>query len=60
MKESIKVVNKSAVNENDKMNCFARISAKECNALKKKECSNCSFYKCKEDIKNYESILKTR
>lgn len=47
-----------AVNEsNDKHDCFARISESKCNALQKKECKNCSFYKPKSEVPNYKSLL---
>lgn len=29
---------------NDKRDCFAWLSEKECNALSDKQCCNCSFY----------------
>ena len=41
----------------DKVNCFARISATECNALSKKECANCGFYKHYTEVKGYEKYL---
>lgn len=43
--------------EEDKIHCFARLSSKKCNALKKKECKNCSFYKHKDEVQNYEKYL---
>lgn len=36
----------------DKVNCFARIDENTCNALIKKECKNCKFYKHRAMIKN--------
>lgn len=50
--------NKNAVKENeDKIHCFARLSLTKCNALKKKECKNCSFYKHKNEVQGYEKYL---
>ncbi len=49
---------KVAVNgSNDKLECFARISENVCNALRKKECSNCSFYKNKKEVPNYKNLI---
>lgn len=46
------------VNENiDKPNCFARISKTKCNALKNKNCKNCSFYRNRVDVPNYKALL---
>ena len=45
-------------NIEDKIDCFARINKEICNALIKKECKNCSFYKHKDDVSDYEEILK--
>lgn len=44
--------------EEDKKDCFARINKKICNALSEKECKNCNFYKYKDDVLDYEEILK--
>ena len=44
--------------EKDKKECFARINKEICNALSEKECENCNFYKCKDDVLDYEEILK--
>lgn len=54
MKNNIMVVNEC----NDKLDCFARISKIKCNALKSKECKNCSFYKSKSDVPDYKKYLK--
>lgn len=54
MKKDIIVVNES----NDKLDCFARISKIKCNALKKKECKNCSFYKPKKEVPDYKKYLQ--
>ena len=43
--------------ENDKIDCFARISKIKCNALKKKECKNCNFYKNKSQVPDYKKYL---
>lgn len=53
MQEKVLAVNDS----NDKIDCFARISEKKCNALRKKECKNCSFYKHKKEVPNYKSLI---
>ena len=56
MKEKDVVV----VNENerdDKPDCFAWLSTLKCNALSKKCCKNCSFYKHKSQVPNYEKYL---
>ncbi len=45
-------------NEIDKIDCFARINEKICNALNEKTCENCSFYKNKKDVPNYSIYLK--
>ncbi len=45
-------------NEIDKIDCFARINEKICNALNEKKCENCSFYKNKKDVPNYSIYLK--
>ncbi len=45
-------------NEIDKIDCFARINEKTCNALNEKKCENCSFYKNKKDVPNYSIYLK--
>lgn len=44
--------------ENDKTNCFAWIDFNTCNALTEKDCKNCSFYKDKSEVKNYELFKK--
>lgn len=36
----------------DKKCCFARINDTTCNALTKKECKNCKFYKHRGAIRN--------
>lgn len=36
----------------DKLECFARIDKDNCNALIKKDCENCKFYKHRLRIKN--------
>lgn len=43
--------------EFDKQDCFARISEYECNALIKKQCKNCNFYKHYQDVMKYEKYL---
>lgn len=45
------------IKEIDKQDCFARISETECNALIKKNCDNCKFYKHYLEIKKYEKYL---
>ena len=40
------------ISNNDKTTCFARINENECNALAKKECKKCRFYKHRDKIKN--------
>ncbi len=42
----------------DKKDCFARIDENLCNALLEKKCNNCSFYKHKDEVKDYKSILE--
>lgn len=41
-------------NDDDKVDCFAWKSKTKCNALKTKECKNCSFYKSKILNSNYK------
>lgn len=41
----------------DKVTCFARLSKTKCNALSKKNCECCSFYKHYSEVKNYEKYL---
>lgn len=42
----------------DKSDCFARIDDNTCNALVKKDCKNCSFYRPKCEVPNYEKFLR--
>jgi len=42
----------------DKIDCFARINEDICNALNEKNCEDCVFYKHKDDVKDYDKILK--
>ena len=42
----------------DKIDCFARINEHICNALNEKKCENCSFYKSKDQVKNYSVFIK--
>lgn len=44
-------------NDKDKCNCFAWLSKNKCNALSTKNCSNCSFFKDKKDVANYQKYL---
>ncbi len=46
--------------ENDKINCFARISKESCNALNEKKCKNCSFYKHKNQVPDYKKYLEIK
>ncbi len=41
----------------DKIDCFARIDEKTCNALNEKKCKNCSFYKPSCEVSNYSRFL---
>lgn len=43
--------------EDDKQDCFARLSERMCNALTEKKCQNCSFYKHYSEVKNYHQYL---
>lgn len=36
----------------DRTDCFAKINDTTCNALTKKECSNCKFYQPRTSIRN--------
>lgn len=45
-------------NQNDKIDCFARINENICNALNEKKCENCSFYKNKKEVPNYSAFIK--
>lgn len=47
-------------NELDKKDCFAYIDEKTCNALCTKQCKDCSFYKPKKDVPNYEKYIEKR
>jgi len=49
--------NKELSDDNDKIECFARISKYKCNALIKKDCKNCNFYKDKKKVVNYKQYL---
>lgn len=40
------------IGEDDATNCFARIDCTHCNALIKKECKDCPFFKYRSEIKN--------
>ncbi len=44
----------------DKIECFARINKVNCNALKKKHCHNCSFYKDKSEVPNFKKLLEIK
>ena len=37
--------------------CFAYVSKNYCNALSVKNCSQCSFYKSKQEVPNYQKYL---
>lgn len=37
--------------------CFAYVSKNYCNALSVKNCSQCSFYKSKQEVPNYPKYL---
>ena len=39
--------------------CFAYVSKNYCNALLVKNCSQCSFYKSKQEVPNYQKYLLT-
>lgn len=39
--------------------CFAYVSKSYCNALSVKNCSQCSFYKSKQEVPNYQKYLLT-
>ncbi len=41
----------------DRIDCFARIDEKTCNALNEKKCKNCSFYKPSCEVSNYSRFL---
>lgn len=41
----------------DKIKCFAWISPTKCNALSCKNCSNCSFFKDRKDVPNYDKYI---
>lgn len=41
----------------DKSDCFAWLNEKQCNALSKKDCKNCSFYKHYLEVQNYQLYL---
>lgn len=42
--------------ENDKINCFARIDLNTCGALTKKECKDCKFFKTNDQVDGYTKI----
>lgn len=44
--------------DENRLDCFARIDETTCNALVKKDCKNCSFYKRKCEVPNYERFLR--
>ena len=58
MEKNIEVVNKAVKNSSDKLDCFARISSAKCNALKQKQCPDCSFYKNKSKVPHYQDLFK--
>lgn len=37
--------------------CFAYVGKNYCNALSIKNCSQCSFYKSKQEVPNYQKYL---
>lgn len=41
----------------DKVECFAWLSKTKCNALSKKECEKCSFYRHYTEVKGYSQYL---
>ncbi|MCI9279877.1 MAG: hypothetical protein HFJ02_03650 [Bacilli bacterium] len=44
----------------DKTDCFAWISKGKCNALNSKDCKNCSFYRSKSEVPNYEKYISKK
>lgn len=58
MKKDVIVVKEK--DSEDKLDCFARISKIKCNALKTKECKNCSFYKDKKNVPDYKKYLQMK
>jgi len=45
---------------NNKLDCFARLSKIKCNALKKKECKTCTYYKKRSEVSNYEKYVSKK